>query len=207
MELYCRWAAFGLLSSHSRLHGSSSYRVPWQWDSEVPVDVLRKFTKLKHRLMPYLWTKAVEAHETGVPVMRPMWMEFTDDPACAYLDRQYMLGDSLLVAPVFSDEGDVEYYVPTGRWTKLLTGEVVEGPRWVHERHDLDSIPLLVRPDTLLPLGTRDDRPDYDYLSEVEAIKFGEPKHDVLISGQKGESKSISGAEAEPSWPLTGAAV
>ncbi|MFW5697879.1 MAG: alpha-xylosidase [Fimbriimonadaceae bacterium] len=192
MELYCRWAAFGLLSSHSRLHGSSSYRVPWQWDSEVPVNVLRKFTRLKHRLMPYLWTKAVEAHETGVPMMRPMWMEFPDDPGCAYLDRQYMLGESLLVAPVFSDEGDVEYYVPAGKWTKLLTGEEIEGPRWVRERHDLDSIPLLVRPDTLLPIGTRDDGPDYDYLNELEVVKFGDPKEARIVRGGKGKTNKIS---------------
>jgi len=160
--LYKRWVAFGLLSSHSRLHGSTSYRVPWLYDEEA-VDVLRFFTKLKHRLMPYLWEKSVEAHETGVPVMRSMHLEFPDDPACETLDRQYMLGDRLLVAPVFSEDGRVDYYVPEGRWTKLLTGEEIVGPRWVRETHDALSIPLLVRPNTVLPIGGRDDRPDYDY--------------------------------------------
>ena len=122
-DLYKRWVAFGLLSSHSRLHGSTSYRVPWVYDDEA-VKVLRFFTRLKHRLMPYLWAKAVEAHETGTPVMRAMHLEFPNDPACDTLDRQYMLGDALLVAPVFSFDGMVDYYVPAGQWTNLLTGEV-----------------------------------------------------------------------------------
>jgi len=141
--LYKRWVAFGLLSSHSRLHGSSSYRVPWLIDDEA-VDVLRTFTKLKQRLMPYLWDKAIEAHETGVPMMRAMTLEFPDDPACDGLDRQYMLGDALLVAPVFSDSV-VDYYVPAGRWTNLITGDVVEGPGWRRETHSYMSLPLLVR--------------------------------------------------------------
>ena len=120
--LYKRWLAFGLLSSHSRLHGSSSYRVPWLYDDEA-CDVLRYFTNLKCRLMPTLFAAAVEATTAGLPVMRAMLLEFPDDPACATLDRQYMLGSSLLVAPVFTPEGDVEFYLPEGKWTHLLTGE------------------------------------------------------------------------------------
>jgi alpha-D-xyloside xylohydrolase len=170
-DVYKRWIAFGLLSSHSRLHGSSSYRVPWLYDEES-VDVLRHFTKLKCRLMPYLWRAAQEAHDRGVPVMRAMVLEFPDDPACAHLDRQYMLGPSLLVAPVMREDGVVEYYVPAGRWTHLLSGKVVEGPRWVRETHDYMSLPLLVRPNTRLPMGARDDRPDYDHEDGVEWREF-----------------------------------
>jgi alpha-D-xyloside xylohydrolase len=95
--------------------------------------------------------------------MRPMVFGFPGDPAVTHLDRQYLLGDNLLVAPVFSEEGDTSYYVPAGRWTKFLTGEVVEGPGWVHETHGFASVPLLVRPDSVLAIGARTDRPDYDY--------------------------------------------
>lgn len=102
--VFKRWVAFGLLSSHSRLHGSKSYRVPWNFDEES-VDVLRFFTHLKYRLMPYLFGVAREAHLTGLPVMRPMVLGFPDDPAATYLDRQYLLGGDLLVAPVFSAAG------------------------------------------------------------------------------------------------------
>ena len=166
-DVYKRWVQFGLLSSHSRLHGSTSYRVPWLFDEES-VDVCRKFTKLKCRLMPYLYGKAVEAHEHGVPMMRPMMLEFPDDPACDMLDRQYMLGDSLLVAPIFRKDGEVQYYLPDGTWTSLLDGGKVEGGHWQTEIHDFMSLPLMVRPGTVLPLGAHDDRPDYDYLDGLE---------------------------------------
>src|SRR5690349_7558294 len=109
--VFKRWVAFGLLSSHSRLHGSKSYRVPWNFDDEA-VDVLRSFTHLKYRLMPYLFGAAREAHLSGLPVMRSLAIAFPSDPAVTYLDRQYMLGGDLLVAPVFNAAGDVSYYVP-----------------------------------------------------------------------------------------------
>ncbi|GGU49471.1 alpha-xylosidase [Streptomyces lavendofoliae] len=162
-DVFKRWLAFGLLSSHSRLHGNVSYRVPWEFGEEA-VDVTRRFTLLKHRLMPYLYGAAAVAHRTGVPVMRPMLLEFPEDPACRTLDRQYMLGPDLLVAPVFTADGEVEYYVPRGTWTHLLTGETVTGPVWRHERHGFDSLPLLVRPGAVLPLGADDRRPDADWL-------------------------------------------
>lgn len=166
VAVYKRWIAFGLLSSHSRLHGSSSYRVPWLYDEEA-IEVLRFFTKLKCRLMPTLYTAALEAHRTGTPMMRAMLLEFPDDPACHTLDRQYMLGESLLVAPVFSAEGMVDCYVPEGRWTSYLTGEEIVGPRWVRQEHGFLSLPLLVRPNTLLAVGSIDTRPDYAYAAEV----------------------------------------
>jgi alpha-D-xyloside xylohydrolase len=164
--LYKRWCAFGLLSSHSRLHGSQSYRVPWLFDEEA-VDVLRFFTKLKCRLMPYLFGKAVEAHRTGTPILRPMVLEFPDDPACDYLDRQYMLGDNLLVAPVFTDDGQVSFYVPEGRWTHFLSGKSYEGGRWYKENHSYLSLPLLARPGAVIPLGSNEERPDYDFTDVV----------------------------------------
>ncbi|MFF3379742.1 alpha-xylosidase [Streptomyces sp. NPDC002680] len=170
--LFKRWVAFGLLSSHSRLHGSSSYRVPWLFDEEA-VDVLRLFTRLKLRLMPYLYEAARTASAEGVPMMRAMVLEFPDDPGCAHLERQFMLGPDLLVAPVFSDEGDVSYYVPEGEWTHFLTGRTVTGPRWVKERHGFDSVPLLVRPGAVIPVGAVDDRPDYPYADGVTLHAYG----------------------------------
>ena len=112
--VYKRWVAFGMLGSHSRLHGSTVYRVPWLFDEEdekngvalVPgqtaVDVVREFTKLKLELMPYVYQLGLQPHANGTPVMRSMFVEFPDDPACRTLDRQYMFGPSMLVAPVFT---------------------------------------------------------------------------------------------------------
>lgn len=119
--VYKRWVAFGMLGSHSRLHGSTVYRVPWLFDEEdekngvalVPgqtaVDVVREFTKLKLELMPYVYQLGLQPHVNGTPVMRSMFVEFPDDPACRTLDRQYMFGPSMLVAPVFTYSGEFSY--------------------------------------------------------------------------------------------------
>jgi len=164
--VFKRWLAFGLLSSHSRLHGSGSYRVPWNFDEEA-VDVARAFIKLKLRLMPYLYAAAIAAHEHGTPMIRPMAMEFESDRNVAHLDTQYMLGDSLLVAPVFTADGSVDFYLPAGIWTNYFTGERVTGPTWRSEAHGFETLPLYVREGTILPIGSRDDTPDYDYLDDL----------------------------------------
>ena len=88
----------------------------------------------------------LEAHREGVPMMRAMLLEFPEDPACETLDRQYLLGGSLLVAPIFSEDGIVDYYLPAGRWTNFLTGKAQEGPGWRREQHGFLSLPLMVRP-------------------------------------------------------------
>lgn len=170
-HVFKRWLAFGLLSSHSRLHGSSSYRVPWAYDDEA-VNVTRFFTKLKCSLMPYLYDIAVEASQKGVPTMRSMLLEFPQDPAAEVLDRQYMLGDSILVAPVFSEQGDVSYFLPEGIWTHLLTGEVVAGGKWRKENYDFMSLPLFVRENSILAIGNNNNVPDYDFANEVELKLF-----------------------------------
>ncbi|MBF4635011.1 alpha-xylosidase [Agreia pratensis] len=165
--VFKRWTAFGLLSSHSRFHGSSSHRVPWMFDEEA-VEVTRFFTKLKLELMPYLYAAGIEAGRRGTPILRPMALEFPNDRGAAYLDTQYMLGHDLLVAPVFSELGEVEFYLPAGRWTNYFSGEVVQGGGWRTERHGFLSLPLYVRESAVLPIGGRTDRPDYDYLDGLE---------------------------------------
>mgnify|MGYP002737407932 CR=1 FL=1 len=178
-DVYKRWCAFGLLSSHSRLHGSTSYRVPWNYDDEA-TDVLRFFTKLKMRLMPYIYGAAVSAHQYGMPVMRPMMLEFPYDENCQVLDRQYMLGDSLLVAPIFNDEGIASYYLPDGVWTDFFTDEAVKGGRWFRRYVGYDSIPLYVRPGSVIPFGACGDSPVYDYADGV-TLKLYEPEDNETV--------------------------
>lgn len=168
-DIYKRWCQFGLLSSHSRLHGSSSYRVPWLFDDEA-CEILKEFVNLKCRLMPYLYGQAVRSHTEGRPVLRPMVLDFPQDRACDTLDRQYMFGDSLLVAPIFKENGEVQYYLPEGTWYNLITGAEVTGGKWQKETHDYHSLPLMVRPNSILPLGNNDQRPDYDYADGVTLV-------------------------------------
>jgi alpha-D-xyloside xylohydrolase len=210
--VFKRWTAFGLLSSHSRFHGSDSYRVPWIFDEDPvtgavdegpqsAVAVTRRFAQLKLSLMPYLYAAGLEASVRGIPVMRPMILEFPDDPAVEYLDRQYMLGSELLVAPVFSAEGAVDFYLPHGRWTNWWTGETVDGGAWCRETHGFDTLPLYVREGALLPVGARVDRPDYDYLDGLELRLYP--------GARGGESRSVTvvtpdGERAEYRIDLTG---
>ena len=179
-DVYKRWVAFGLLSSHSRLHGSTSYRVPWAYDEEA-VDVVRFFTRLKARLMPYLYKTAIQANKTGVPTMRSMVLEFTEDRTCHYVDKQYMLGDSLLVAPIFNEESLADYYLPAGRWTDFFTGEVKEGGRWIQEKHGYLSVPLLVKENSIVAIGAHDDKPDYDYGEDAE-LRIYEPAAGTTVT-------------------------
>ena len=107
------------------------------------------------------------------PILRPMPLEFPDDPAVAYLDRQYMLGADILVAPVFTASGDVEFYLPPGTWTHLLTGEEVAGGGWRRETHGFDSrCRSMCARARCIPWGARTDRPDYDYLDGLRCGCF-----------------------------------
>ncbi len=203
-DVYKRWVAFGLLSSHSRLHGSSSYRVPWAYDEEA-VDVVRFFTRLKATMMPYIYKTAIDTNRTGIPTMRSMVMEYTDDRTCAYLDKQYMLGDNLLVAPVFNDQSVAEFYLPKGLWTNFFTGEETCGGTWITRDCGYLDIPLMVKENSIVAMGAHDDKPDYDYADGVElrvyTLKDGEPAETTvygmdnqvaLTASVKREGRNIS---------------
>ncbi|MGN0696486.1 MAG: alpha-xylosidase [Oscillospiraceae bacterium] len=194
-DIYKRWAAFGLLSSHSRLHGNSSYRVPWLFDEES-VDVLRFFTKLKGKLMPYIWAQAIKTHEVGVPMMRAMVIDFADDPVCRQLDTQYMFGDNLLVAPVFNEEGTAEFYVPEGKWTDIISGRQYEGGKFYNEKFDYMSLPCLAKPDSIIAYGNFVRDFEYDYLEGAEFVIY-EPTDGCEITA------SVYDTEAENVFTLT----
>lgn len=170
-DIYKRWAAFGLLSTHSRLHGNQSYRVPWLFDDESCV-VLSFFTKLKGKLMPYIFAQANKTHEIGVPMMRAMVIDFADDPSCLTLDRQYMFGDNLLVAPILNDEGIAEYYVPAGKWTDIITGKVLEGGKWYKHKCSYMEMPLLAKPNSIVTYGNFVNDFEYDYVKDANAVIY-----------------------------------
>lgn len=203
-DVYKRWVAFGLLSSHSRLHGSSSYRVPWLYDEEA-VTVVRFFTRLKASLMPYIYKTAVDTSRTGVPTMRSMVLEYTDDRSCAYLDKQYMLGDNLLAAPVFNADSVAEFYLPKGSWTNFFTGEETAGGCWIKRDCGYLDIPLMVKENSVVAIGSCDDKPDYDYadgaelrvyaLTEskaAETVIYGMDNQPALTASFKRNGRSIS---------------
>jgi alpha-D-xyloside xylohydrolase len=175
--IYKRWVQFGLMCSHSRLHGSNSYRVPWLIDDDDKSDqgcsaVLRKFTQLKCRLMPYLYSEAMRAIENGWPTsVRHMALEFPQDRTAWTCDAQFMLGSSILVAPVFCESGEVEFYLPEGTWVNFWDGNMIQGPQWVKETHDFTTLPMYVREGTVLVMGREDEtRTDYDWMDAGQRV-------------------------------------
>jgi alpha-D-xyloside xylohydrolase len=143
-DLYIRWMQFGMLSSHTRFHATNP-REPWHFGDQA-VAVARAFGAMRTQLRPYLLACADEAARTGCPVLRPVALEFPDDPGARHVDTEYLLGPDLLVCPVLDPSGSVEAYIPPGRWTDHFTGESFDGPRWVRfDDVPLDRLPLLVR--------------------------------------------------------------
>jgi alpha-D-xyloside xylohydrolase len=150
-ELYVRWAQAGIHCSHTRFHGIGE-REPWAFGVQVEA-VVRRWAEWRMRLIPYLQACALEATRTGLPVMRAMPLAFPDEPDTWGADLQYLLGPSLLVAPVVRADGRVRITLPTGRWCDLATGEWLNGGGSFERIVPLDEIPLYGREGHLLPLG------------------------------------------------------
>ncbi|HIE22462.1 MAG TPA: hypothetical protein EYP73_07690, partial [Acidimicrobiia bacterium] len=175
--LYIRWAQFGLLSSHSRAHGCQP-REPWEYGREAE-EIFKKFTRLRYRLLPYLWTCAKEACTTGLPVLRAMVLEFQHDPVVRNIDLQYMLGPALLIAPVFDESNRVQVYLPQGQWLDFWTDELLIGPVWVEQKVPLDRLPIYIRQNSVIPTG-----PEMNFVGETALA--GPGKRSPLDPGPRG---------------------
>ena len=191
--LYKRWVQFGLMGSHSRLHGSSSYRVPWIYDpdkypgeDEACSKVLRESVERKMALMPYLLRTALEGHVAGTPVLRAMFLEFgDDDPNVWPLDTQYMFGSQILVAPVFSKIGEVTFYVPfssrqgEAKWRSYFDHhKTYKEGRWYTETHGFDTMPILLRPGAVVPFNPTLKVPDGDLWKGLQVLVNGPLRED-----------------------------
>jgi alpha-D-xyloside xylohydrolase len=151
-ELFIRWAQWGLLSSHSRAHGTAA-REPWS-QGEQALTIFREYDELRYQLIPYLYSLAHDAHRTGLPVMRPMVLEYQSDPATMSIDTQYMLGPSIIVVPVLeAGAHSVRVYLPAGTWYSFWTDTAYTGGRWLTLPANLEWIPIFVKAGTILPLG------------------------------------------------------
>ena len=196
--LYKRWVQFGLLSSHSRLHGSSSFRVPWIYGEDCSA-VLRDCVKRKILLTPYILQEALRGHREGTPLMRPLFLEFPEDLNTYALDTQYMFGPNLLVAPVFTEEGEVTFYVPqvegagSGKWVSWFDhSKSYEAGRWYTETHDFDTMPILVRPGSATLINPSLKAPEDDALQGIQVLVNGslaaETTLDIVNPLQTGET-------------------
>lgn len=207
--LYIRWAQFGLLSSHARFHGVRG-REPWYF-GEKAVEVVREFSKLRMRLLPYLYSLAHVAAETGLPVVRPLVLEYPDDPVTPAIDHEYLLGPDLLVAPVMNDEGEVTVYFPDGVWCDWWTGERLPGNTHLRLHVPIEQVPLYVREGSIVPLAPEMDyvgQRDWDPLTLGVRLAIGDeastrvmtPKGPVEVQAERHSTKlrtRVSGPEQE----------
>lgn len=184
-ELYVRWTQAGVMASHTRFHGTSA-REPWYFGDEVE-QIVRNWLEWRYRLIPYLEACALEAHRTGLPVMRAMPLVFPDDPASWAFEHQYMLGPSLLVAPVIEPGGRVRCYLPAGGWYDLEAGERFEGPHVIERTLRLDQMAVYGREGCLLPLG-----PVVQHTGELasqpavmDVWVFGMPERGIEVPGAR----------------------
>jgi alpha-glucosidase (family GH31 glycosyl hydrolase) len=153
-ELYARWFQLGAFSPIFRSHGWVwREHVPWAHGPEVEA-ICRRYAELRYRLLPYTYTLAWEAHTRGLPLMRPLVLNYPDDPRVFTLGHEFLWGDDLLVAPV-TREGATAWpvYLPAGRWYDFWTGTRYEGPGGITLPAPLDRLPLLVRAGAILPMG------------------------------------------------------
>jgi alpha-D-xyloside xylohydrolase len=150
-ELYVRWAQLGFLSALSRYHGATP-RDPWRFGEEA-LAIFREYARLRSQLVPYLVSHGWAASRTGIPLMRPMVLEFPEDPAGFAFDLQYCLGRELLVSPVVSPDGWVTTYLPAGSWLDWWGGALHQGPLTLRRQAPLRELPLYLRENSLLVLG------------------------------------------------------
>ena len=155
-ELFIRWAQFGLLCSHSRMHGDSP-REPWRFGPRA-LGIVREFINLRYRLLPYIYSTAFEAAATGIPLLRALPIAFPDDPNVVDKDLEFMIGPWILAAPVCDRTERRNAYIPGGTWFNYWNGSRIEGPQTLRPDVPLERIPLFVREGAIIPLGPRAKR-------------------------------------------------
>src|SRR6516164_2760904 len=142
----CRWMEAGVffpvMRSHSELHATP--RFPWLFGDEA-LTAIRKAIDLRYRLIPFYYSLAYETFQTGLPLMRPLLMEFPDDSKTANLSDEWMMGNSLLAAPILQPGGKRSVYLPAGRWYALGSNLPLKGKRKIAVTAGLDEIPVYVR--------------------------------------------------------------
>lgn len=160
-DLLVRWVQAGLLLSHARIHGTGAREL----DTLAPdtLAAIRPMLELRYRLIPYLTGEAERSAGAGLPMARPLVVEFPDDPTTWSIDDQWLLGEHLLVAPQLEPSGRRRAYLPEGRWLDWWTDEVVDGRRWITVDSPIDRIPLWIRDGGVVALGPAmghvDERP------------------------------------------------
>ena len=148
-DLYRRWLAFGVLTSHTRCHGTAP-KEPWNYSAAF-MDDFRRIDELKYELMPYVYAQAKDCSERGLPMLRALFVGYPEDPGSWLIDDEYLFGSSILAAPLLHENATGrEVYLPPGNWIDYQTGEAWSGG-WHHIEAGKIPIVMLVRDGTVIP--------------------------------------------------------
>jgi alpha-D-xyloside xylohydrolase len=148
-NLFARWLAFGMLSSHSRCHGIAP-KEPWNY-GDAFMDDFRRIDEMKYTLMPYIYAQAKDSSDHGLPMVRALFIEYPDDPGSWLVDDEYLLGASVLVAPLMHENATGrDVYLPPGNWIDYQSGQTYAGGWQKIEAGKIPEI-ILVREGTVIP--------------------------------------------------------
>ncbi|HEV8531936.1 MAG TPA: TIM-barrel domain-containing protein [Methylomirabilota bacterium] len=190
-ELYARWFQLGAFSPIFRSHGWVwREHVPWAHGAEVE-KICRDYAELRYRLLPYTYTLAWQAHTLGLPFMRPLVLNYPDDPRVWQLGHEFLWGDDLLVAPV-TREGARTWpvYLPAGGWYDFWSGARYEGPGGITLDAPLDRLPLLVRAGAIVPLGPVVQHTGERPLDEITLLVYPEGASSFELYEDDGRSNA-----------------
>ena len=169
-KVYLRWTQFGVFSSHIRYHGTCK-REPWHYPEIAPI--VRKWWKLRYKLIPYIIEQSEECTRTGWPMLRALLMHHPYDRQVWHIDDEYYFGSEFLVCPVMNREGKRDIYLPEGLWVNFFTGERLHGGRWYYDVEvPLDQMPVFVRPGAHIQIYP-DDVDSTDDMDLSKAITIG----------------------------------
>lgn len=180
-QVYVRWTQFGVFSSHIRYHGTCK-REPWHYPQIAPI--VRRWWRLRYRLIPYIVEQAQLSCRTGYPMLRALLMHHPGDRQCWHIDDEYYFGTDFLVCPVMSSVGRRDIYLPDGLWVNFLTGERLHGGRWYYDVDvPLDQMPVFVRPGALIKLYPDDvDCTDQMDLSRAVTLEITKTYKGIELS-------------------------
>ena len=172
-DVYVRWTQFGVFSSHMRYHGTCK-REPWHYPAIAPI--VKKWWKLRYRLLPYIVEQGKKACESGYPMLRALLFHHPHDRQCWHIDDEYYFGSEFLVCPVMNSENKRDIYLPEGLWVNFFTGERLEGGRWYYGVEvPLDQMPVFARPGALIKMYPDDvdctDQMDLNKAVTIEITK------------------------------------
>jgi alpha-D-xyloside xylohydrolase len=151
-ELAIRWTQLSIFQSHIRYHGCYPFREPWQY-AEDTQDILREYLNYRYQLIPYLYSESIESAASGLPVLRPLVIDYQDDRTTHAIDDQFMSGRSILVAPVMREDGNRSVYLPEGVWYDFFSKESKEGRQWTTQDCPIDRIPIWLKGGSVIPFG------------------------------------------------------